>query len=165
MGGADCRELVLLAGGEGAAGVLLGPGPGGRRGLPFVLAVRIRAQGHRVGFPGARARPRAAQPGMCRGCTPAGPAAPGSWARGNGAEHEEVHGAQVLLRVPAQEVALQELQSESPRGKGPPWGARRMRFPAAPQVGMSSPEGVRPPAALTVLCIITLDPSVAWEVI
>lgn len=43
MGGAGCRELVLLAGGKGAAGVILGPGPGGRRGLPFVLAARIRA--------------------------------------------------------------------------------------------------------------------------
>lgn len=60
MGGAGCQELVLPAGGKGAAGVILGSGPGGRRGLPFVLAVRIRAQGRRVGLPGARARQRAA---------------------------------------------------------------------------------------------------------
>lgn len=60
MGGAGCRELVLLAGGKGAAGVIQGPGPGGRCGLPFVLAARIRAEGRRVGLPGARARQRAA---------------------------------------------------------------------------------------------------------
>lgn len=97
---------------------------------------------------------------MCRGCAPAGPAAPGSWARGDGAEHEEVHGAQVLLSVPAQEVALQELQSESPRGKGPP----------RERAGCGSPQRLEwacgaPGRAATVRRIITPDQSQLWEVI
>lgn len=53
---------------------------------------------------------------MCWGCVPARSAAPGSWVWGYGTGHEEVHGVQVLLCVPVQEVALQEeLQSQSPR--------------------------------------------------
>lgn len=59
---------------------------------------------------------------MRRECASSGPAAPPGRARGDGAEHEEVHGAQVLLRVPAQEVALQELQPQPTRGK-----CRRLR--------------------------------------
>lgn len=67
-------------------------------------------------------------PRGCSGC-----------ARGDGPGHEEVHCAQVLLGVPAQEVALQELQPESPRGgclgagpRAPPRPGRCRGFGAGP---------------------------------
>ncbi|XP_028722463.1 ribosomal protein S6 kinase alpha-2 isoform X1 [Peromyscus leucopus] len=60
MGGADCQELVLLAGGEGAAGVILGPGPVARAACPLCLqpasAPRATASGSPARVP-ARALP------------------------------------------------------------------------------------------------------------
>lgn len=90
-----------------------------------------RADGRRAALPGP-ARPPAdlsSAPGMRQGCASCGPAAAAGWARGDGAEHEEVHRAQVFLGVPAQEVALQELQPQSARGKRVRLGARRLPGP------------------------------------
>lgn len=72
MGGDYCRELLLLAGGEGAAGVILGPGPVAGAASPLCFqpesAPRATASGSPAGVPAS------ALPGLgCAGdaCPPA----------------------------------------------------------------------------------------------
>lgn len=134
---------AAAAGGGGIAGA---PAAVAGSACPLCPQPAPRADGRGAGLPG-HARPPAdltSAPGMRRGCASSRPAAPPGWARGHGAEHEEVHGAQVLLRVPAQEVALQELQSKSARGKRRHLQRAGSRVPAAP---WRTPRGSGPPRA------------------
>lgn len=110
--------MAAAVGGEGG-GIAGPPAAVARLACPLCPQPTPRADGRRATLPG-HARPPAdltSAPGTRQGCASSGPAAAPGWARGDGAEHEEVHRAQVFLGVPAQEIALQELQPQSARGK------------------------------------------------
>lgn len=165
MGGADCRELVLLAGGEGAAGAILGPGSVAGEACPLCSQP---ASAPRATASGSPARvPARALSGL--GCArDARPPALRLLAAGRGAMElsmkkftvRRFFSVYLRKKSRSKSSSLSRLEVKALPGSAQDAG------PRLTSRGHVEPGGrLATGILLTVLYIITPDPSVTWEVI
>ncbi|MEJ1275463.1 hypothetical protein NN561_006360 [Cricetulus griseus] len=161
MGGDESQELILLARGEGAAGVILGPGPVARAACPLCLQSASAPRATVSGFP--TRVPACALPGL--GCArDARPPALRLLAAGRGAMElsmkkftvRRFFSVYLRKKSRSKSSSLSRLEVKALPGSAQDAGPRRTSS------GHVEPGGR---LATGAPCIITPGPSVAWEVI